>query len=179
MQALDVIERLLAAARHPDITAVARYGPGLGPWGPTSQASKVKAITGVRVTFQSTATASLWEAVWPDPAPVPVPDMPAPSRRAQRLLLLAAALLDHAKPDQFRAWQLVTLPGLGLEDERGVMPSGLLLTDTSGKQFLLRATATGPTVGAEPAAEPFPDWAIPEEVRGCLQQANAASAELG
>lgn len=174
---LDLVERLLITAEHPDITAVDRYGPDLGPWGPTVTQSKVKHITGIKVTHRSTATASLWEAVWPGEQPVPTPEvMPEPSRRATRLLILAARLLDHAKPQQLRGWRLVALPDLGLDTERGVVPSGLSVVTAGGQSLLLRATSTGPTVGSEPAEEPFPDYVIPEGVRTCLREASAANA---
>jgi hypothetical protein len=175
-QVLDVIEQLLAAARHPDIAAIERYGPGLGPWGPTVEESKAKSITGVKVTYQSTASASLWEAVWPGGQPVPAPTDLPPSRRASRLLVFAAQLLDYAKPDQLRSWQLLALPGLGPDSEQGVTPTGLGVVTTSGTKLLLRSTSTGPTVGTEPAEDPFPDYVIPEGVRTCLREANAASA---
>jgi hypothetical protein len=173
---LDLLEQLLHAARHPDITAIEQYGPGLGPWGPTVAESKVPAITGVQVTYQSTATASLWEAVWPDGKPVHTPAMPPPNRRAPRLLIFTAQLLDYAKPEQFRSWQLLALPDIGLQTEQGVMPAGLGIVTASGAKVLLRATATGPTAGQEPAVEPFPGYTIPEGVRTCLREANAASA---
>jgi hypothetical protein len=176
---LDVVERLLLAAQHPDIVAVERYGPGLGPWGPSVEQSRVKAITGVKVIHQSTATASLWEAIWPGEQAVPVPDkMPPPNQRAPRLPILVAQLLDYAKPEQFRAWRLVSLPNIGMSPEQDGMPFGLSIALADGTKVLLRATATGPTMGQEPSQEPFPDYVIPEGVRTCLQAVNAANAEL-
>ena len=176
LQILDILETLLAAAKHPDITAITRYGPGLGPWGPSVEESKVTSITGVKVTHQSTATASLWEAVWPGGTPVPAPaDLP-PSRRATRLLVFAAELLDIAKPDQLRSWELLALPNLGVAAEAGSMPYGMGVVTADGAKILLRATATGPTVGFEPVEEPFPDYRIPEEVRTCLHSASAPTA---
>jgi hypothetical protein len=175
MQVLDTIERLLTAADHPDIVKVERYGPGDGPWGPTVQESKVKHITGVKVTHQSTATASVWEAIWPGEQPVDPPTtLPAPrSARAPRLLILVSQLLDVAQPETLKAWRLVTLPDLGATGS--TLPAGLSLVDRDGGRLLLRATATGPTVGDEPTVDPFPDYVIPEEVKTCLQP-SAASA---
>lgn len=169
-QVLDVIERLLTAAAHPDIVTVERYGPDLGPWGPTVEQSKVTTISGVRVVHRSTATASLWEAVWPGEKPVPAPDvLPAPRQnRAPRLAVLAARLLDVAKPDGFTAWRLVALPNLGLVDKQAGLPFGLSIVTADRSQHLLRASATGPTVGEDPDVEPFPDYVIPEEVKTCL-----------
>ena len=174
---LDVVERLLVAAEHPDIARIDRYGPDLGPWGPTVEQSRVKTISGVKVTYQSTATASLWEAVWPGEQPIGDNTVvPAVTRRAARLLILAAQLLDVAKPEQFRAWRLVSLPGIGLPADQGVLPSGLSIVLTDGSKVLLRATAAGPTLGAEPTEDPFPDYVFPEGVKTCLREANAANA---
>lgn len=173
--ALDLVEQLIVAARHPDIAAIERYGPGQGPWGPTVEKSTAKSITGVLVKYQSSATASLWEAVWPDAAPVPAPDNLPPNRRAPRLPVFVAQLLDYAKPEQVLSWHLLAGPGVGLDSEQGVMPFGLGLVLADGSRHVLRATATGPTVGLEPTAEPFPEYVIPEGVRTCLT-ASAASA---
>lgn len=169
-QVLDVIETLLRAAEHPDIVEVERYGPGLGPWGPTVEQSRVKTITGVRVKHQSTATASLWEAVWPGEKPVDPPAaLPTPlQNRAPRLAIFVCRLLDVARPSQFKSWRLVELPNLGLDAEQAGLPFGLSIVTADGGRVLLRATATGPTLGAEPADEPFPDYTIPEGVKECL-----------
>lgn len=161
---LDLIEQLYASAKHPDITAIERYGPGLGPWGPSKEESKVASITGIKVTYQSTATASLWGAVWPGGQPVPAPEALPPARRAARLLVFTAQLLDHAKPGQLTSWQLLALPGLGPDSEQGVMPAGLGVVTADGSKLLLRSSSTGPTVGFEPAEEPFPDYVIPSGV---------------
>lgn len=174
---LDLLECLLKAADHPDIVKVARYGPGDGPWGPTEKTSRAKGITGVKVTHGSTATASLWEAVWPDPRPVPAPVVAPPVRlRASRLVLLAVRLLEVARPPQVKAWQPVALPDLGKRDEPG-LPYGLALVMADGAKVLLRASSTGPTVGTEPDEEPFPDYVIPaEEVKNACRKADAPSA---
>lgn len=178
---LDMIERLLKTADHPDIVKIERYGPGKGPWGPNVAESKVQHITGIRVAHQSTATASLWEAVWPGEQPVEAPEVaPAPRQnRAPRLLLLAKQLLDAAKPDQLRGWRLVTLPNLGNPARQEGLPFGLSLVDADGKQHLLRTSATGPTLGAEPESEPFPDYVIPEKVRTCLNGSSTTKTNPG
>lgn len=178
VQALDIIERLLQSAQHPDIVSVARYGPNLGPWGPTVAQSRVKAISGVKVVHPSTATASVWEAVWPAGQPVDPPAvLPGPRQnRAPRLLILLQQLLDVAKPDTLTSWQLVALPGLGDPQTQAGLPTGLAIVTATGDRVLLRATATGPVVGADPDVDPFVDYRIPEEVKTCLQQASAASA---
>ncbi len=170
---LDVMERLLTAAAHPDIVHVERYGPGLGPWGPNVQQSTVKAITGVRVVHQSTATASLREAVWPGEQPVDVPAvMPAPKQnRAPRLAIFAYQLLEAARPAELKAWRLVTLPDLGNQAKQAGLPFGLSVVTADGQKMLLRVTATGPTVGGEPDDEPYPDYVIPEEVRSAGMEA--------
>lgn len=176
---LDVIERLLNAAQHPDIVKVERYGPGQGPWGPNVQQSKVKAISGVKVRHQSTAAASLWEAVWPGEQPADMPETLPPPRgnRAPRLVILAAQLLDVARPAQFKAWRMVTLPDLGEPQTQAGLPFGLSIVTADGQKHLLRASATGANVGSEPDEDPFPGYVIPEEeVRAaCRLEASAAS----
>jgi hypothetical protein len=176
-QVLDVIETLLRAAEHPDITAVERYGPGLGPWGPSVSQSKVKAISGVTVRHQSTATASIWEAVWPGEEPADPPAVLPPPRqnRAPRLAVFVAQLLDAAQPAQFQAWRLVTLPDLGSAGQAG-LPFGVSVVEAGGKRTLLRVTATGPMVGADPLEEPFPDYVIPEGVKTCLGSGTAKTS---
>lgn len=175
---LDLIERVLGAGEHPDITAVERYGPGDGAWGPTVEKSQVKAISGVRVRHESTASAMLWGAIWPGGQPVQAPaQLPPPAQnRAPRLVILTAQLLEVARPAELRSWQLLAFPDRGLEADRGVMPFGLGIETAGGEKMLLLASATGPTVGSEPAEDPYPGYRIPEGVATCLRQANAASA---
>lgn len=164
---LDVVERLLVAAKHPDIVAIEQYGPGDGPWGPTVETSKVKHISGVRVTHPTSATASLWESVRPGGQSVPAPSEVPVQRRAPRLVVFVAQLLDYAKPEQFRSWELLTLPEIGPASERH-LPFGLGIVMADGSKVLLQATSTSPTVGREPTEEPFPSYVIPEGVRTCL-----------
>ncbi len=170
---LDLVERLLQAAEHPDIVKIERYGPGQGPWGPDVETSKAKSITGIMVRHQSTATASLWEAVWPGEQPVDPPAVwPVPRQnRAPRLLLLVGQLLEAAKPAKVKAWRLVSLPKLGLADKQAGLPFGLSAVLTDGSRWLLRATATGPTVGTDPEEEPFPDYTIPKGVKNAFVEA--------
>jgi hypothetical protein len=122
-------------------------------------------------------TTSLWEAVWPGEQPIDPPRVMPPPRqnRAPRLLIFTARLLDTARPDGLKAWRLVTLPQLGDPGTQAGLPFGLSIIAGDGRRVLLRATATGPTVGAEPDEEPFPDYVIPEGVRTCLR-AGAANA---
>ncbi len=163
---LDILERLLTAAHHPDIVAVEQYGPGDGPWGPKSDPKKVRGISGVRVVHQSTATASLWLAVWDGEQPVEAPAVwPVPRQnRAPRLAMFAAQLLEHAKPAEVKAWRLVALPGLGNQEKQAGLPFGLSVVMADGSRVLLRATATGATVGFDPDEEPFPDYVIPADL---------------
>ena len=178
---LDVIERLLIAADHPDIAKIARYGPGEGPWGPTVERSPAKRITGVKVTHQSTATASLWEAIWPGEQPAELPAVPPKPKqmRAPRLVILVTQLLDVAKPPQFQAWRAVTLPELGNPDTQAGLPFGVSIILADGKRALLRATATGPTLGDEPEDDPYPDYVIPEGVKTCLNGSSTAKTNPG
>ena len=177
---LDVIEGLLNAAEHPDIVKVDRYGDGNEPWGPSTERSKSKTLAGVKVTHQSTATASLWGAVWPGQQPVAVPDvLPAPKFRAARLAILVVQLLDVARPAQFKAWQLVALPDLGPAEARGTFPAGVSITCADGASMLLRATSTGASVGHEDTEDRFSDYMIPEGVKQWHQRVSAVSAARG
>ena len=137
---LDVIEALLVASEHPDIAEVKRYGP-------SAENSKTTSIAGVRVKYQSSATASLWGAVWPTVIPIPLPDNMPPPGRAARLPIFAVQLLEITRPQLFRSWQLVHLPGIGLEGARS--PGGVSLVCDDGTTMLLRSTATGITMGQE------------------------------
>ncbi|MEV6349250.1 hypothetical protein [Actinoplanes sp. NPDC051851] len=150
-QVLDVLERLLAAARHPEITAVDRFGSDAAPGGPSP--------AGVRVRYTTGAEAYLWGAVWPGENPLPVPEtLPPPlGRRPDRLAVLTAQLLDAVRPPEFASWQLLGLPDLGPAGERGKAPRGIRITGADGTSLLLRVTAAGgPT--AESETEPYPDY---------------------
>jgi hypothetical protein len=165
---LDTIERLLRAAGHPDIVDIERYGPNQGAWGPSVKTPGMdqRGITGVRVTHQSTATASLWEANWHGETPVDTPAVMPPPRqnRGPRLAILTAWLLDIARPGDFKAWRLVALPEVGKTDTRGATPVGLSVITADGQRVLLRASATGAVVGEDPLDEPFPDWEPPPSI---------------
>jgi hypothetical protein len=163
-QVLNVVERLFNAAEHPDIALVKRYGRDVKPGG--------QSPAGVSLRYQSDSEVYIWAATG-DGKPVPA-DLPAvmPSLRvrAPYALRMLVQLLDTAKPDLFTAWRTVSFPGLGLPQA-----CGLELKGSDGTSFYLRVTAgSGPT---DPAADPFPDYVIPEGVATCLHSANAASAE--
>jgi hypothetical protein len=177
-QVLDVVEGLLRASEHPDIVGIERYGDGAGPWGPDAATSKVKTVSGIRVRHQATSTASAWGAIWKsDPTPLPVPEaMPNPGRRASRLAIFIVQLLDVARPSEFRSWQLAALPGLAPAGEEGVFPVAISLECTDGTTMLLRTSATGAMVGADPEEEAFPDYVIPEGVKSWRSQSTAPSA---
>jgi hypothetical protein len=163
-QVLDVFEGMLVASEHPDIVEVTRFGTSGEPWGPNTRAT---GITGVKVRHQSTATASLFGAVWPGEKPLPIPDTmpPPPQNRAPRLAIFAVQLLEVARPAQFQSWSLVALPDLGPTDQRGTSPFGVSLVCADGTKMLLRVSATGANVGAEPTEEPFPEYRVPEGVK--------------
>lgn len=178
-QILDVVEGLLVASEHPDIVAVERYGTEGEPWGPSVEKSRARSITGVQVRYQSSAKASLWGAVWPGETPIPLPEqMPEPKRRSERLAVFVVQLLDFARPEVFRSWQMVTLPGIGLETEQGKTAGGISLVCADGTRMLLRSTATGVTIGQEPEVEQFPDYAIPERVKS-WQRITATAQSAG
>lgn len=165
-QVLDVIEGVLTASEHPDIESIERYGTGTEPWGPTVAASRSKSISGVRVRYSSTATASIWGAVHPNEIPVPLPsEMPPISRRSTRLPIFVVQLLNVARPSAFTSWSLVALPDIGPTGEQGTAPVGVSVVCADGTKMLLQCTATGTTVGAEPEEDPFPEYQIPEGVK--------------
>ncbi|MBG0563708.1 hypothetical protein I4J89_19875 [Actinoplanes sp. NEAU-A11] len=152
-QVLDVIEALVAASGHPEITAVERYGNDLVAGGPSP--------AGIRVRYRTGAEAYLWGAIWPGENALPTPEqLPPPSRRVDRIAVFTAWLLDAARPAGFRSWQLVALPELGPTDERGKVPSGVRIDCADGTSLLLRATAAG---GPEqdPDVDPYPEYRVP------------------
>jgi hypothetical protein len=153
-QVLDVFEGMLVASEHPDIASVGRYGRDLVPGG--------QSPAGVKVQHQSGSWTYLFGAIHPGEIPVPIPDvLPRPKLRAPRMAIFAAQLLDVARPDVFRSWQLVAFQDLG--HERGVTPLGISLVCSDGTKMLLRATAgSGPT---DPEDEPAPEYRIPEGVQ--------------
>ena len=71
----------------------------------------------------------------------------------------------------WREW--VALPDLGPSDQPGTWPAGVSVVCADGTKMLLRSSATGVTLGAEPEQDPFPDYRIPEGVQQ-WQQAGAA-----
>jgi len=164
-QVLDVIERLLVAAEHPEIDKVERYGTATEPWGPDAARSRTTLISGLKATFTSTSTAFLNGRILPGVVEVPVPaDMPPPKLRAPRFVTFVAQLLDVARPPAFASWQLVTPATAGSPDQLGTLPYGIAITCADGTKMLLLSQATGAMVGAEPAEEPFPDYVIPDTV---------------
>ena len=160
---LDVVEGLLVASGHPEIVKVERFGAATEPWGPSAAQSKSSSIAGIRVTYASSSTAMIWGAVWPGEKPLPMPEeMPPVADRASRLPIFVVQLLDVARPADFTSWQLVALPNLGATD---TTPGGVSLVCGDGTRMLLRCSATGVTVGAEPETDPYADYVIPDEVR--------------
>lgn len=175
-QILDVIEGVLIASEHPEIVEVERYGNATEPWGPTVAESRSKSISGVMVKYSSSSTASIWGGVQPGEIVIPMPEeMPPIGRRAPRLAIFVAQLLDVARPAPFASWRLSGFPDLGLESDRGKWPSGVTVVCADGTEMLLRVTSTGTTVGREPEEDPFPDYRIPEGVKE-WHRVNAQSA---
>lgn len=177
-QTLDVIEQLLTAAAHPDIVSVERYGSGEA-YGPTKEKSKEQHLTGLKVTYRSTATALLNGRIEPNVRPVPMPDSLPPRfsppgkdgtskalsiLRAPMLVILVHRLLDAARPAQLTSWQPMSGPD-GVDGPAGDLPFGLGITCADGTKHLLLAQATGATIGHEAVEDPFPDWRVPDAVR--------------
>lgn len=171
--ALDVIQALLLAARHPGIAAVEPYGTGVG------------GIEGVRVRFVW-GNDHLWaylagNDVGPDgrpidrkPAPKPflpsVPWAPVPDPKAESgsrekwlvadyVLHLLHSLLDAARPEQFTSWNPVGLDRVGL----GHGPSGLAITTAGGARLVLRVMI-GSGANRDPDDNPWPDYRIPDKL---------------
>jgi hypothetical protein len=160
-QALGLLATLFTASGHPEIEAVERFGSDAAPGGPSP--------AGVRLRYVNGALAYLWGAVWPSETDLPTPDRLPPPRgnRPDRALVLAALLLETARPPELRSWQLVALADLGPTDQRGKAPRGLRLVAADGTSLLLRATAAG---GPErdPSDEPYPDWRVPAGLPAAL-----------
>ncbi|MEV6300719.1 hypothetical protein AB0M02_15025 [Actinoplanes sp. NPDC051861] len=167
-QVLDVLESLLAASGHPEIAAVERYGADLVPGGPSP--------SGVRVRYENGSEAYLWGAIWPGESDLPTPQtLPPPRRRADRIAVFAAQLLDVARPAAFASWRVVALPDLGPASERGKVPRGLRIDCADGTSLLLRATSgVGPT--GDPEHDPYPEYRIPANLSAGL---GGPSAGLG
>jgi hypothetical protein len=158
-QVLDVLAALLAAADHPEVAAVERYGQDLVPGGPSP--------AGVRVRYRNGSEAYLWVALWPGENPLPTPEtLPSPKRRADRIAVFTAQLLDVARPAQFAAWRVVALPDLGPLEESGKAPRGVRIDCADGTSLLLRATSgVGPS--GDPDEDPYPGYRIPaDRLRG-------------
>ncbi|WP_250000350.1 hypothetical protein [Actinoplanes sp. M2I2] len=176
-QVLDVVERLLVAAEHPEIVKVERYGTATEPWGPDAARSRTTTISGLKATFTSTSTALLNGRILPGVVDVPMPaELPLPTLRAPRFATFVAQLLNVARPKQFTSWQLVSPPAMGPADRPGTLPYGISISCADGTKMLLLCQATGAMVGKEPEEEPFPGYVIPEGVKTCLQEVSAQPA---
>ncbi|MEO3776342.1 hypothetical protein ABGB16_05710 [Micromonospora sp. B11E3] len=164
-QALDIMEALFQAAEHPDVTAVERYGQDAQPGG--------QSPPGVKVLHRSGSAAMLWAALPPrDVTPVPLPSEPLPPKwRAARILVLAHQLLDAARPDAIRSWELCRQAGV-----ESPVAAALGITASDGSVIYLRATSASGSA-AEPETDPYPDYQIPQGVREWHLRAGAPSAE--
>ncbi|MFI1987819.1 hypothetical protein [Actinoplanes sp. NPDC020271] len=160
---LDVLQELHVASGHPELAAVERFGTDATPGGPSP--------AGLRLRYGTGSFAYLWGAVWAGETAMAVPeDLPPPSHRASRAVVFAAQLLDVARPDAFRTWELCALRDLGPAAARGKAPLGLRINSAEGTSFLLRATAAGgPT--REPDTEPHPSYRIPVSGAGAPDRA--------
>ena len=162
---LDVIESLLNAAAHPDVTAVERYGNASTPGG--------QSPAGVKITHRSGSEAMLWAAAVPRNAePVPTPTEPLPMKwRAARLLVLTHQLLDAARPDEFTRWELCRQPGV-----ESPVAAALRVICRDGSVAYLRATAaSGPT--GEPEHDLYQDYRVPQGVHEWRHSLSVRRAE--
>lgn len=139
---LDIIERLLSSAQHPDMTAFSRFSAS---------------YTGIAITYADDAHAFI--SVEPEKVKTRVVRLPEvmPEYKTQvvHLLALLVDLLELAKPAGWQ-WRLVEVEGVHLS------PSGLEV-NVNGAATLLRVTAGGaPGVDTDPAT--FADWRIPADL---------------
>lgn len=151
-QVLDVIERLLGAAEHPDIVEIKRYGRDVKPGG--------QSPAGVKVTYQSGAETYLFAADPGTPAPEPHPlpeQMPPLKLRALHTVRFVIELLEVARPDVFTAWRTVSFAGVTSA------PSGMEIRCADGGSAYLRATCASGPLG-DPESPPFSDYTVPEGV---------------
>jgi hypothetical protein len=168
-QALDIMEALLQAAEHPDITAISRYGRDTQPGG--------QSPPGIKVVHGNRSYAMLWAALpHPDARPLPLGEMPPPRLRAGRIIVLAHQLLDAAQPDAFLKWELCATPGVGAWEDGNPPASALRITCRDGQVIYLRGTAASGGA-AEPETDPHPDYRIPQGVQSCRLSPSAPSAE--
>ncbi len=89
--------------------------------------------------------------------------LPPPKLGAQRIAVLAAQLLEVARPPQFPQWRLLALNDLGPTDQRGQGPAGVGVVCADGSKVLLRATS-GASQTPYPTEDPYPDWRMPVDL---------------
>ncbi|GAA2561386.1 hypothetical protein GCM10010435_36360 [Winogradskya consettensis] len=158
---LDVVEGLLRASGHPDIASMERYGTLGEAWNPKDHSPK-GSVTGLRITYTSTSTSTLYATSRAGEKVIAMPEvMPPPNRRAIRLPMFVVQLLDVARPDEFGSWDLIAFGDFGPTDARGAAPAGVRITGKDGSKVILQSQATGAMVGNEPEEEPFPEYVIP------------------
>ncbi|WP_045740975.1 hypothetical protein [Actinoplanes rectilineatus] len=152
--ALDLLERLLNAAGHPDIASVKRYGQG------TEQSP-----AGIDLADQRGAHMYLFGEQRKGEIPIDVPTvLPTPKYGSQRVAVLAAQLLDAARPDALREWRLVAFGDLGPTDARGVAPAGISMLAADGSRILLRSAMGASKDTTAPDSEPSPGWTPPADL---------------
>lgn len=164
-QALDIVEALLNAAEHPDITAIERYGRDAQPGG--------QSPAGVKTQHRSSDAWALLMADVPPRAaqPVPLPTEPMPPRwRAARILVLVHQLLDAARPEQLGGWELVAQEGTHTP-----VAAGIRITARDGSVIYLRGMAASGE-RREPENDPYPDYRIPQGVQSWHLNPSAPTA---
>lgn len=134
----DMLERLINAAGHPDITGTYRYGQD---------------ETAVAVTYASGAKAFVWPAEKTKVTAVDLPDDPGDyAARVRHLLHLLVDLLETARPDGW-VWRTVGVDGVDLA------PCGLEIR-AGGASVVVRVTAGG-APGPDTDPESFAGWKLP------------------
>jgi hypothetical protein len=143
-QVLDVLERLVTAAGHPDIVRVEQFGGSMG---------------GLAIVYRSGATAYL-SPVTEKATAVGLPGvLPEYQFRIQHALRLLVDVLEVAKPSGWR-WRTVGIDGVALS------PCGLEVDGPAGR-VVFRAIGGSPTLhDADPAV--WAGWSVPGEVANAV-----------
>ncbi|MET0417304.1 MAG: hypothetical protein ABW022_14930 [Actinoplanes sp.] len=141
-QVLDTVERLFAAAGHPDIEGVERYG---------------RDPQAVMVVYRSRAKAFLWpvlEKASTRPAELPT-DLGEYKFRTLHALRMLVDLLEIAQPDGWQ-WRPVAV-------DDATAASGIEVK-AGGQVTLLRVTSGSP-MGPDADPADWADWTYPSQAQ--------------
>ncbi|MFI5934172.1 hypothetical protein [Actinoplanes sp. NPDC051494] len=142
-EALDLVERLLTAAQHPDVSRVYRYDG---------------ATSGVALTYRSDAKAffsPMPGKVGVQPADLPE-DLGRWTFRGNYALKMLVDLLEAVRPAAVTGWRTVAI------DKIAMKPAGIELSGPGGT-VVLRVTSGGP-MGLDSDPADFENWRLPEGI---------------